>query len=542
MTISPPRCFTTLRISMDIKNFLYTTRFSSDFSIIPIGGEQPSFISKASLEGLKPLIPANVNFSENADLMGLAYNAAIINQANRNDDSITTADALAIVKNFIHKPTNIEHKKEKIVGHIASAGFSHIDGAMIQLDEAEGLNIPFNLSLGSVLYKYANPGFTQLVMRSLDPEDKLYQRISTSWEVGFNSFNIAVGSSNLAEAELVTDLKQVKELKKYLKAYAGAGTMPDGTRIFRVLGGELFPLGIGFTTNPAANVKGLYSDEDASCDIDLEIDDAKTRSVIFDLKKFNFNKKTSDAISQMVTANVKNTKETTMDIEKILSELKDLLVEKKFSQEAVASMSSVFADAIREKDQEFRDNLSKAEEAKASAINEQAELKTSVTSLREELDKANTKISEFETFQKQEEAVARFNSRMESLDKDYDLEDEDRKVLIEELKGLGASEEAFASYKDKVAVFWKDKSKEAKASFEKAVQIRIDAEVEKKIKEVSTASVIPAKEVTAEEALAHVKETTPELPNTNQQSTEAQPSLRDKFAKAFSRENIEISH
>ena len=50
-----------------------------------------------------------------------------------------------------------------------------------------------------------NPNFTSLVEKSLDPEDNAYQKVSASWEVGFNDFVLAVGSDILSDAKIVSD-------------------------------------------------------------------------------------------------------------------------------------------------------------------------------------------------------------------------------------------------------------------------------------------------------------------------------------------------
>jgi len=103
-------------------SYKYTTKFDASISPCEIG--EASFISLASLDNLQSLVPKEINFEENIDLMGVAFNAAVVNTFNRNGDGIDSATAAKFTKNFIHKPTNIEHDKEKIVGHIATAGFS----------------------------------------------------------------------------------------------------------------------------------------------------------------------------------------------------------------------------------------------------------------------------------------------------------------------------------------------------------------------------------------------------------------------------------
>ena len=61
-----------------MKEYKYKSSFCSPIRLCALGDE--SFISKASLENLKPLIPQEINFSENIDLLGVAFNAAVVNK------------------------------------------------------------------------------------------------------------------------------------------------------------------------------------------------------------------------------------------------------------------------------------------------------------------------------------------------------------------------------------------------------------------------------------------------------------------------------
>jgi len=102
--------------------------------------------------------------------MGVAFNAAVVNVFNRNGDGIDSDTAAKFTNNFIHKPTNIEHDKEKIVGHIASAGFSEYGTNKIIGEESiKNLKKPFNIALGAVVYKSANKAFAMALQRSVDP-------------------------------------------------------------------------------------------------------------------------------------------------------------------------------------------------------------------------------------------------------------------------------------------------------------------------------------------------------------------------------------
>ena len=94
------------------------------------------------------------------------------------------------------------------------------------------------------------------------------------------------------------------------------------------------------------------------------------------------------------------------------------------------------------------------------------------------------------------------------------------------------SYEAFAS---KLDILWKTKNKEVQKEFNSQIQARIDAEVAKKLSTAST------EEVEIGEALDAAEAVDAEVANTNEAVASHEPSLRDKFKSAFSRENIQIS-
>ena len=73
------------------------------------------------------------------------------------------------------------------------------------------------------------------------------------------------------------------EMRGKLKAYGGSGKLDDGTKIYRLLRGDIYPLGIGFTTTPAADVKGLYSNKNEESNV--KINDKRDKKQYFDIKK-----------------------------------------------------------------------------------------------------------------------------------------------------------------------------------------------------------------------------------------------------------------
>lgn len=507
--------------------YKYTTTFNFEVKACEeIAGIN---LSHANIENLRSLIPTSVDLKKNIDLMGVAFNAAVVNEFNKNGDGIDTKTAIDSIQQFIHKPTNIEHNKKKIVGHIVNAGFSDYSDSTILINIDENEKDPFHIALGAVVYKTVDKEFFDLLQKSTDPENKMHNTVSASWEIGFSEYQIAVGSKNLKEARIISDPKEVQEMKGMLRAFGGKGVTEDGEPIYRLITGNVYPLGIGFTLKPAANVKGVISDDHKKIEIKDEPSKEEEKTQATQLKKI------SDKISQKIKNTVNNTK--IMDLETLLSEIKASLTEKKFSEEAIAGMTATFADAIKQKDDEYKASLEAAEQEKAEIASAKEELQTSVESIKEELKAAQERIDAFESEKAAQEAVATFNARMEEIDSIYDLEESDSSFIAEKIKGLDASEESFASLKSELEVFWASKNKEAKAKQEEAIAARVEAEIEKRLNTSEASEAEVTEEVNVEEALENAEATEESLPNNNEAQASAK-TLKEKFAAAFSRENV----
>ena len=507
------------------QKFKYTTKFSN---VILASGEVDSpdlNISKASLDSLKDIIPGDVDLDKNMDLLAIAYNAAVVNAFNKNGDGIDSKSAVRILDQFKHKPTNIEHQKQKVVGHIVSAGFSSfMDNELLSAEEVEELNEPFNIALASLVYKTVNPQFANLVEQSVDPESEFYHQVSASWEIGFNDFVLAVGSNDLKDAEIIDDENMIDELKGNLKALGGEGRMKDGSPIHRLIVGDIFPLGIGFTSNPAANVKGLTSS-------------TKEENVL------NAEKKEKN-ISQNINSDVNNKKSIIMDNNEILnnlvSALEEKVSEKKFSEEAVATVSKIINDAILERNESFVQEKEQLETEKAELAKAAEENAEAVKKLQEELSAATDRVTELEQQQKQQEAVARFDARMSVIEDAYELDAESRKVVAHELKDLDSSEEAFATFQEKLQVVLKHQNKEFIAKQEEEFNTKLAEAVEKRLAELKNSD--SSEEEAVEEAMDQVEAEEEVVANNNAESSEQELSLKDKFKQAFSEDNLTINY
>ena len=142
-------------------------------------------------------------------------------------------------------------------------------------------------------------------------------------------------------------------------------------------------------------------------------------------------------------------------------------------------------------------------------------------------------VSELEQSQKQQEAVARFDSRMSVVEEIYELDDESRKVVASELKNLDESEEAFAAFQEKLQVVLKHQNKEFIAQQQEEFNSKLAEAVEKRLEELKSGK--ETEEEVVEEAIDSVEVEEEVVANNNAESSEKELSLKDKFQKAFLR-------
>ena len=290
-------------INMKREDFLYTSEFTAVASI----GKPTGLTSKASideLEDLKKLITNKEEIGEDPDLLYTVFNCAVVNLVNKNGDAIDTETALKVAKYFKHKPTNIEHSSSSVVGYITNVGFSKFpDNVVVDPSELEGTTAPFNIALSAIVWKSMDPFFADYVKNSNEEENYCYKDVSTSWEIGFNEYKIAVGSKNLEKAKIISDKQEIEKTKKYLTKFGGTGFNENNEEVYLVICGEAKPLGIGFTSNPAAAVSGvLVVDEEDEEDEKEEInsstcDELKTIAANLSYRISQLNELFSEKIS-----------------------------------------------------------------------------------------------------------------------------------------------------------------------------------------------------------------------------------------------------
>ena len=467
-------------------SFLYNTTFSSVLRPL-VSEEKDKYLALASLAEVGGFIP-NVDTEKNVDLLPVAFNAAVVNRVNRNGDVIDSLTALASYKDFINKPINFEHNRERIVGVILTAGFSEF-GSDIPLteDQVKDLKGPYNITLGGVIWKIANPNLATMIEDSSDSTSVNYQKISASWELGFNEYNLIViegESKNIEDGLEISDASEIETLKANLRTFGGSGKIDKSKSVYRKVIGNVVPLGIGLTETPAADVKGVAT-------IKIEEKQQPDEENISKIENLDVNTLIDNKamkITSLKDINDENLKQATA------SQISDLIEQelKTASEKFAVEKASV------------ESQLKSTKESLDTLVANQDTLQKEISALKEALSTAEAEKQKILASEK-------FNERMSAFDAEYDLDAETRQILATEIAEMEDS--AFAAFKDKMAVFMKSKKKGQKN----------DKKEDDKESKASVAQIVEEVADKAEKQVVNIPMT----------SSASQTSLFEKYKQAF---------
>lgn len=573
-----------------MKEYKYKTSFSSVISC-PLDLEKRQFISNASLQELKKIVPEEFFAEGTEDLLPIVSNLAVIGLMNKNYDALSSDEALRIYKSILHKQLNSEHNRGEIYGHVVAANFSKFDikymngfgsELLTESQAKEQSKGVFNLSYAAVLYKVINSELIEHVINASDPNHENYLKISSSWELGFASYSIAIGSDVVSEATLYSKEKDEKifnELERYLKSNNGRGKKDDEF-VYRVIDKGAIFLGCALTESPAAAVAGVIVADtqepnntkasDATILSNISELDYETSVELLDttINSFTSNVLNSskvidklarvdskfavsvDDLAKSIQSAVKATIDAEISLQQLnnknannISHLKTLdvianetnLIEKTsmtkitklqdITDEALKEVkASVVVDFIEDELKKASERYVKEKDEKESLVtNLEAQRKTlaeSYDSLTKKMESLQAGFDKLAQEKAEKEKLEVFNCRMASFDDKYELTPEDRKVIASQIKDL--SDESFKSYESNMTVLLVNKNKETIAKQKK-----------QEIKEVIASTTQP--ETVVDKAIDNATQVTATLPNTSTVKTQ---SMKEKYAKAFSPEEL----
>jgi len=541
-----------VNLSMDaMKDFKYLAHFDGIIVQAMVSSEEDKYLAVASVDQLREYLPKNIDLDVNRDLMGVAFDAFVVNRGNKNGHIISTEVALSMVANFINKPFNIEHNRKVIVGVCTGYGFSEFGTSKpLTLEEIKAKKEPFNVVLSGYVWKIANPEFAADLIDSSDPSSEQYLSVSASWELGFNEFNIAKGSKNLADASIIDDEDKIVELKDRLKVFGGNGSTEDGDIILLNLQGSVLPLGIGFTNTPAAEVSGVAISYDKPAETSAEVTDMK-----YTCAKCGYSGVKADACpecgcedyTEMETENENELPASENNINKksVLEEnnnVKNIMHIKNVDDITDSSIKEVAASHVREfisnkiaeLSVEWKSKVEEKETALKAAEDQIATLKNDLDAIKADSDKVKEEFVAIQESLKAKEVEATFQHRMAILDEEFDLTDEDRTIIAEDLNTLD-SQEAFEKWYKKFSTFAAAKKKSAKVVKKEAM--KEGEPVPKEMKEEKAAEIV-ASEKTVEEVISSAEVKEEVLPNA---SSPQEATLVEKINAAFNKNSVKIN-
>ncbi len=476
----------------------YKERFITTAKVL-VPQSEDKYLALASLQPLQEIFK-HVNPEENIDLLFLAGNLMVGNIVNRNGVCISNADTIKLFKLFEKKFIDLEHDRKRIHGFIDRASLSKFgDNTLITPEEAAALgNEPFNVTIGGVLWKILNKNLSEYLVRSSDENAEEYGSVSLSFEVGYDEFVIAVGPTrNLADAHIITDEKEIAKYSRMLIANKGRGTDGEGNYVFKVLTKGILPLGAGLVTKPAAFVEGITTITAPK----PEQPDISAVQIISQIEKPSVN---NNIITMPKLESLK-------DIESNWGEIRQL--------EDSASLAKFISDELTKESEKYSKQLSDkdaalkaAEEATAATAKKLEEATAALTAATEKLNAINAAAEA-----KASEDL--FTARMSAFDEKYDLTDDDRKILADDIKNM--TEEQFTAYANKFEIIAKEKCKAVKKAKAECMV--------KHLKEKGVTASVDETTLEFVEVFAAAQEEPAEI------STGAQPlvSLKDKIGKAF---------
>jgi hypothetical protein len=528
-------------------------KFESIFANIKIrpvvSEEKDKYLSLASINKLRKFLP-DINTEDNVDLLPIAFDACVVNRVNKNGDVMDGATAAKVTKNFINKPINIEHNRNQVIGCIVSANFSKFGSneSLAELD-VKDMKAPFNITLGGVIWKVVNKDLAEQIEESNDPTSENYMSISASWELGFNDYNLVVldgGEKNIENAQVISDATEIEKYTSKLRSNGGTGKLDNNKSIYRQVLGKVVPLGIGLTLNPAADVQGVAVQTEGPVELKINENQSSEEQKIEELPLED--NASENNISQESTLDVKKER-IYMKITKI-EDITDTLLK----EATASSVVDFIADEIKKASDKFLAEKSEKENELKAANEKAAVLASEQEVVKKQLEELTQKLASLEAEKVAKAQEEAFSMRMADLDNEYDLNDEDRKVLASDIKDL--TEEGFSAYKNKMSVLMKEKNKAAKkAAQEKMSKKDVKQDLEEDVKDkgvdeskedktgkmvkasVESTSEISTTQEVVEQAVDNGSKASVEIPNS---APVAEPTIREKYAKAFDLSGFEI--
>jgi hypothetical protein len=332
---------------------------------------------------------------------------------NKNDDIFDPYEIWKAKETPEHKPTNLNHDENLIVGHIISNYPITEDGILIDKNTpSENLPKNFHILTGAVIYKaYTDPHLkdrTRDLIASIEDGTKY-----VSMECYFDNFDYGIEDPATGSYKVVARDNDSAYLTKYLKAYGGTGEK-DNYKIGRVLRNITFS-GKGYVDKPA-----------------------NVNSIILQTKLENFDDMKKDEIKNTISENkgVSLDYVETQPVEAcIMSKQEELetKTETEVAEEQVVACEAETTETVE----------APVEATEATEVSEtvQTEEIPSLEQVQAELDEKTSVVAELQTkLEESEAAMKKYMAEKEEDKKKLDEAEAAMKKMEEEVKSMKKKE------------------------------------------------------------------------------------------------------
>jgi hypothetical protein len=365
---------------------LLSAKSSIVYASLAEKSEQPQ-ITKASIE--------NKSFAgiEDSDLY-YTQSILVTTSWNKNDDIFDPREVWVAKSTPTHKPTNLEHNENLIVGHITSNWPIDENGQIIN-ENTEYSDLPekFHILTGSVIYTgYTEPELKERavsLIREIEGGSKY-----VSMECFFKGFDYGLINKTTGKYNILPRNEETAFLTQHLRAYGGLGEHQN-YKIGRVLRQITFS-GKGFVNKPANPESIIFTKEELYLNKEL----AEYNIIL---------EKNNDFSEEGVFSNQANLKETIMSVE---TENTTVVAE----SEVLETVQTVVEPTV-ETDQQV-EAAKKMEEEMTKKEEEMKKMKAALEAIQNELSSTNEVLAAYkskeEEMMKKEKKMKRMASLVES--------------------------------------------------------------------------------------------------------------------------------
>lgn len=457
------------------KSYKHRALFDAFARTVPPVDKAKAKLAIASINSLTGIFDSDVleRIRNNPDLLAVCSNLILADFSNKNDDCLLKESLLSVSNNFEYKFFNSEHDRAQCVGVIDEIGWSLFpSNELIKEEDVMAETGPVQLVVGGYLWRVVNPELCNLVESASNENSPDYLKVSTSFEFLFNDYWVCVSPDKNAKnpsARLITPGDE--DFDKYdKKLRANGGDGKDGVLlVFRVLRSDILPAGAGIVRHPASGIKGIAV---VGPNSEAKNEEPEQKAVIIEVE-IKVPVEAQENILVKEQENSVNENKSTNTI-MVISSINDIEAQfdafaKLPAQEAAASIQKIMEAEIIKLSTDYAAKAKAKDEALAQETQAKADLEVRAADLGKAVEALQAKLLEIETKQSAAATEAAFNSRMAALDETFDLDDDDRAILVDEVKTL-SSDAAFMPWFDKKKKLLKEKTKAYKADKAKSLE------------------------------------------------------------------------